>query len=149
GGKVQVGKHGHNRCGTSVHLGEDSVEIRCFEETECIDDKSAPSRSRWNREYKPNGKLVLTVENGGEGVRARWADSQRKPLERMLDSVIAGMHEHLEQHRLRRLDAECRSRQNALVKVRRDAKTKKKELEETYRTGLVEATNKWHQAQRI
>ncbi len=153
GGKLSVGGLSVNREPvTTVEFHDDHVSIELFEETERYSTGKEASR-RWayrDWKYRPTGKLVLQVTDGGWGCgRQRWADGKRQRVENLLASFIDGLIAILDSNRLSRLDRECEDRQRARVREVREAKKKRMQLEEQRRTGLSEHVSAWRNAQEI
>lgn len=151
GGAVEVDlNHFDQRGVTAVSLGPDSVTVRCFEETDRFERDQSKQKWNWGRwEWRPNGKLVLEIDNGIPGLRGRWADRKKKKLEAMLGEFVQGLQQQLAATRLQRIDDEIRGKQRRLLEDRQKAKKLKLDEEQANRVALQEAASRWHDAYRI
>ena len=68
--------------------------------------------------FIPSGKLILELD-GEYGLRSRWRDTDKRPLERALGDFIENVQKHAIVKRKRRLEREERDRQYREAELRR------------------------------
>jgi hypothetical protein len=111
------------------------VAVSMNEKTERIDTGDGNRYSRWNARWRPNGRLVLSVNrSSGDGIRSTWADGKRQRLENVLDSFVEGLLRHVENRRQQQRDRDIEGRQEARMQERRERRKRVAEEEEERRS---------------
>jgi hypothetical protein len=96
------------------------------------------------------GKLALYIgADFGWGLRGRWSDTARRPLELGLNSVLAAMAKTAATAHARRIERDERDRMWKERVQRRDDLIRRQEREKVLLTELDQHVSSWHRAQRI
>jgi hypothetical protein len=107
-------------------------------------------KPRQEYEYSPSGTLALHVNaNLWNGMRRRWSDSARRPLEKALNSFLAGIVKVAVAVRAERLDRERRDRELKDRERRRRELFIAQEREKERLAQLDREVASWHKAQEI
>jgi hypothetical protein len=145
---------------TIVSVCDESLEISLEEQVERrerkIDtgDKKKPPGYRWHDSYEyedvPTGRLSLKIKNvEGTGGRRTWSDTNKKPLEKVLNSIIAGLMEAALDKKARRLGREREERERLERQRKAEEQARLREEEEKQFKLLMEHVTNWHESQRI
>lgn len=107
-------------------------------------------RRRQEHDFSPSGTLVLQVHaNLWNGMRRRWSDSLHRPLEKALNSFLAGIVKVAVAVRGERLDRERRDREFRDRHNRRQELIIAQQREQECLTRLDEDVLSWKKAQEI
>lgn len=99
--------------------------------------------------YFPSGRLVLSIEEYGEGLRCHWSDGKRQKIEGCLRSFIAGLVNIAEKLKARDLRIE-QQRQEWAEQERRRHEEEQRRLEEQSKIREMESMMvSWEKSQRI
>lgn len=107
-------------------------------------------KPRQQYDHSPSGTLALHVNaNLWNGMRRRWSDSARRPLEKGLNSFLAGIVKVAVAVRAERLDQERRNREQKDRERRRKELFIAQEKEKERLRYLDGEIASWHKAQEI
>jgi hypothetical protein len=145
---------------TVVSVLDESFEINLEEQVERkerkIDtgDKEKPPGYRWHDSFEyedvPTGRLSLKIKNvEGTGVRRTWSDTNRKPLEKVLNSIVAGLMKAAVDKRARRLEREREERERIEHQRKAEEQARLRREEEKRIKILMEQVTNWHESQKI
>lgn len=107
-------------------------------------------KPRQEYDHSPSGTLALHVNaNLWNGMRRRWSDSTKRPLEKGLNSFLAGVVKVAVAVRAERLDHERRDREQKDRERRRKELFIAQEKEKERLAHLDREVASWHKAQEI
>ncbi|MBL0869860.1 MAG: hypothetical protein IBJ18_04710 [Phycisphaerales bacterium] len=107
-------------------------------------------KPRQEYDHSPSGRLALHVNaNLWNGMRRRWSDSAKRPLEKGLNSFLAGVVKVAVAVRAERLDHERRDREQKDRERRRKELFIAQEKEKERLARLDREVASWHKAQEI
>lgn len=117
-------------------------------------EKKRPPGYRWHEkfeyEYAPTGRLSLRINNAeGTGIRRTWSDTNRKPLEKVLNTIITGLIEVAVDKKARRLEREREERERIEKQRRAEEQARLRYQEERRLKKLMEQVTNWHESQKI
>ncbi|WP_417730842.1 hypothetical protein [Rosistilla oblonga] len=134
--------------GTRFARDEDGVSISISEQ---IVRHEKPRRDRYYKEYtyEATGKLTLSIDRWGEGLRKSWSDGKVQRLENVLGNVAVALEKWVLHERERRLDRQCEERQEREAMKTREAKNAFAELESERIKNLEALADDWVRAGQI
>jgi hypothetical protein len=107
-------------------------------------------KPRQEFDHRPSGTLALRVNVIlWNGMRRRWSDSSKRPLEKVLNSFLAGIVKLAVAVRAERLDHERRGREQREIERRRKELFIAQEKEKARLAQLDREVSCWHKAQEI
>ncbi|QGQ24714.1 hypothetical protein F1728_19370 [Gimesia benthica] len=139
GGTVSAGNPG-----TRFSRGEDTVELCLTEQT-----RRHEIPNRYSYQYEATGKLTFNIDSWGDGLRRTWSDGKKQRLEDVLGKVALQLVVWLDDLRVRRLDRECKERQEKQAAVIRQSRKEFSQKEIERRENLDSCVDSWSKSQRI
>lgn len=143
GGTVSAGEPG-----TTFSREDGSV---CLALSERITRIEKPSEYRFMKDYRyeATGKLTLSIDGWGDGLRKNWSDGKVQRLENVLGKVATTLDQWILLDSERRLDNQCEERQEqAALEVRRVREANAKSESERIKS-LNSDVDSWVRAEQI
>ncbi len=135
--------------GARFARGEDGVAVSISEQ---ILRHEKPNEKRYYSKeytYEATGKLTLTIDGWGDGLRKNWSDGKVQSLEAVLGNVVINLEKWVIHVRERRLDDECEKRQEQEAKRTREARKANMARESERIKSLDSCVDAWVKATRI
>ncbi|WP_149495353.1 hypothetical protein [Roseiconus lacunae] len=99
--------------------------------------------------YEATGKLTLSIDGWGDGLRKNWSDGKVQRLESVLGNVALNLEKWVIHVRDRRLDNECESRQKQAAEKIREARKANMARESERIKNLDSCVDAWVRATQI
>jgi hypothetical protein len=139
---------------TRFVINGESIEIRMEEPASRFDRTPTEKERKWGYwkkwDYTPSGKLNFVIETYvGDGHQRNWADSEKHPMEKRLNSLVASlllMSDSLKQKRVE-IEREEKARKE---RQRRAEELERERLQEVAKIQDLEAkATMWERSERI
>ncbi len=105
-------------------------------------------KPRWD--YRLTGLLALEIDNAGYlGVRKRWADTQHRKLEALLNEVVVGLAAFAAALKLERAEQELRERERKIEQQREEEARARAALEKARREFLAPRLDAFDEMMRL
>lgn len=148
GGCIVTGTK-HEKALLGFSDGDETVNVGLQELTTRVQVPPSKNRPRHTTRLQPTGRLVLYVDNCGDGLRRRWSDGKTQKLEDMLGDCIEGLQLWLDCLHQRRKDSECYDRQRERIRETRRRKKRFRDEHKSNTASLEKDAQNWQKSDLI